>query len=81
MSETKRKPIPDPHCPKCSTQMQLAKTAPFKDVPGIENHTFECPHCGHSEEWIQSVNAPTAANERSRQLWRPTVPARTVSIA
>jgi DNA-directed RNA polymerase subunit RPC12/RpoP len=55
MSQAQQKPIPDPHCRNCSAQMQLAKTAPHKNIANIENRTYECPQCGHSEDWVQSI--------------------------
>jgi predicted RNA-binding Zn-ribbon protein involved in translation (DUF1610 family) len=36
-----------PECPKCGTQMMLARVMP--ESPGHEQRTFECPMCEHSE--------------------------------
>jgi predicted RNA-binding Zn-ribbon protein involved in translation (DUF1610 family) len=36
-----------PECPKCGTQMMLARIEP--DAPGEDRRTFECPMCEHSE--------------------------------
>jgi hypothetical protein len=36
-----------PECPKCGTQMMLARVMP--ESPGHEQRTFECPMYEHSE--------------------------------
>jgi hypothetical protein len=36
-----------PECPKCGTQMMLARIEP--EAPGEDRRTFECPVCEHSE--------------------------------
>jgi len=36
-----------PECPKCGTQMVLARIEP--DKPDYDRRTFECAQCGHSE--------------------------------
>src|ERR1700686_896810 len=41
-----------PTCPKCSQPMNLARTAKFKGHAGIEDRTYKCLKCGHSESWI-----------------------------
>ena len=57
MPATKRLPqIPSlalrPVCPKCSTLMELAHTTQFKANEDIEDRTYQCPKCGHSEAWV-----------------------------
>jgi hypothetical protein len=47
-----------PACPKCSQSMNLAHTAQFKGHAGIEDRTYRCPKCRHSESWIASQNNP-----------------------
>ena len=47
-----------PACPKCSVPMKLARTAPFKGYADIQDWTYECPECRHSESWIASQNNP-----------------------
>jgi DNA-directed RNA polymerase subunit RPC12/RpoP len=49
-----------PGCPKCSQPMKLARVAPFKGHADIQDRTYECPKCGHSESWIASQNVPKA---------------------
>jgi len=49
-----------PACPKCSTPMVLARTAAFKGFADIQDRTYECPKCGHTESWIASQNVPKA---------------------
>jgi len=49
-------PTLQPACPKCSTPMKLASTEPFKAHDGIEDRTYTCPKCGHSESWVVSEN-------------------------
>jgi hypothetical protein len=39
--------IDHPPCPKCATQMFLARVAP--NALGYNRQTFECPNCEHSE--------------------------------
>jgi hypothetical protein len=39
-----------PECPKCGTQMALARIVP--GVPGYERRTLECPMCEHSEDLL-----------------------------
>jgi endogenous inhibitor of DNA gyrase (YacG/DUF329 family) len=39
-------------CPKCSTPMELVSTRPFKSHEDIEDRTYKCPKCGHSEAWV-----------------------------
>jgi predicted RNA-binding Zn-ribbon protein involved in translation (DUF1610 family) len=39
-----------PPCPKCGTQMLLARIAP--DKPDHDKRTFECPKCEHSESVV-----------------------------
>jgi hypothetical protein len=41
-----------PACPKCSVQMELAHTAPFSAYDEVEDRTYKCPKCGHSEAWV-----------------------------
>jgi transcription elongation factor Elf1 len=38
--------------------MKLARTAPFKGYTDIQDRTYECPKCGHSESWIATQNVP-----------------------
>ena len=47
-----------PTCPQCSVPMELARKAPFKGHSGIQDLTYGCPKCGHSESWIASENNP-----------------------
>ena len=42
--------IERPLCPKCATQMHIARIDP--DQPGFERHTFECPACQYSENTV-----------------------------
>jgi ribosomal protein S27AE len=42
--------IEHPPCPKCATQMFLARIAP--NALGYNRQTFECPKCEHSENII-----------------------------
>ena len=42
-----------PGCPKCGTQMLLARIVP--DSPGHELRTFECPMCEHSEDVVANI--------------------------
>jgi hypothetical protein len=53
------KPLPkvpgltlEPCCSKCSEPMELACTVPFKAHDGIEDRTYTCSKCGHSEAWV-----------------------------
>jgi ssDNA-binding Zn-finger/Zn-ribbon topoisomerase 1 len=39
-----------PLCPKCGTQMQLARIEP--DKPGYDLRNYECPACHHLESMI-----------------------------
>jgi len=41
-----------PNCPHCSKSMELSRTAPFKAYDEIEDRTYRCPKCGHSEAWV-----------------------------
>jgi DNA-directed RNA polymerase subunit M/transcription elongation factor TFIIS len=41
-------PIERRDCPKCGTQMMLARIEPQE--PGVDLQTFECPKCNHAEE-------------------------------
>jgi DNA-directed RNA polymerase subunit RPC12/RpoP len=41
-----------PTCQQCSEPMELARTAPFKAYDDIEDRTYQCPKCGHSEAWV-----------------------------
>jgi len=51
-----------PTCSQCSEPMKLARTAPFKGYADIQDRTYECQKCGHSESWIVSISPkPTAA--------------------
>jgi hypothetical protein len=45
-------------CPKCAQPMKLARVAPFKGYADIQDRTYECQKCGHSESWIASQNVP-----------------------
>jgi uncharacterized Zn finger protein len=54
-----------PACPKCSAQMELVRTAPFKSYAGIQDLTYKCLKCGHSESWIASQNNPKAEGGES----------------
>lgn len=38
--------IPTPKCPKCGSQMWMARIEP--DLPDHDKRTFECPQCDHS---------------------------------
>ena len=49
-----------PDCPKCAQPMKLARVAPFKGYADIQDRTYECAKCGHSESWIASQNNPKA---------------------
>jgi hypothetical protein len=40
--------------------MKLARTAPFKGYADIQDRTYECPKCGHSEGWVVSEKNPKA---------------------
>jgi hypothetical protein len=54
--------VPDiiqiPACSKCSAPMRFVKTGPYRpthSIPievGIKQHTFQCPECRHSENWV-----------------------------
>jgi DNA-directed RNA polymerase subunit M/transcription elongation factor TFIIS len=44
--------ILQPACPKCSEPMELARTTPFKAYDEIEDRIYQCPKCGHEEEWV-----------------------------
>ncbi len=39
-----------PECPKCATQMYLARIEPEK--PGYDLRTFECPMCQHVDRAV-----------------------------
>jgi len=39
--------IDRPACPQCGSKMVLASIEPA--APGVDNHTFECDRCDHSE--------------------------------
>jgi ribosomal protein S27AE len=54
-----------PACPKCSVPMKLARAAPFKGYADIQDQTYECPKCGHTESWIASQNVPKAEGGES----------------
>jgi hypothetical protein len=41
-------------CPKCATQMDLARLA--SDKPGFDRRTFECSKCGHTETTVARCN-------------------------
>ena len=41
-----------PACSKCSASMELAHTKPLKVHDEIEDRTYKCPKCGHSEAWV-----------------------------
>jgi hypothetical protein len=43
-----------PDCPKCGTQMMLARIEP--EAPGEDRRTFECPMCEHSESILVVKN-------------------------
>ena len=49
-----------PTCPQCSEPMKLARVAPFKGYADIQDRTYECAKCGHSESWIASQHVPKA---------------------
>jgi predicted RNA-binding Zn-ribbon protein involved in translation (DUF1610 family) len=38
--------IEAPNCPKCGTQMWIARIE--SDEPGHHKRTYECPECNHS---------------------------------
>jgi predicted RNA-binding Zn-ribbon protein involved in translation (DUF1610 family) len=42
-----------PECPKCGTQMLLARSVP--DSPGHELLTFKCPMCEHAESTVATI--------------------------
>ena len=54
-----------PTCPQCSEPMKLARTAPFKGYTDIQDRTYECSKCGHSESWIASQHVPEATGGQS----------------
>ena len=41
-----------PICPTCTQPLVLVRTAPFRNHPDIEDRTYECPKCKHSESWV-----------------------------
>jgi ribosomal protein S27AE len=47
-----------PACPKCSKPMEMARTTPFKAYDEVEDRTYECPKCGHSESWVVKELGP-----------------------
>jgi hypothetical protein len=47
-----------PECPKCGTEMMLARIMP--EGPGEERRTFECPMCEHSESALLPVGVSVA---------------------
>jgi predicted RNA-binding Zn-ribbon protein involved in translation (DUF1610 family) len=51
-------PIVRPECPKCGTEMMLARIMP--EAPGEERRTFECPMCEHSESALVPVGVSVA---------------------
>ena len=51
------KPV-EPTCPQCVEPMELARTALFKGHTGIEDRTYKCAKCGHSEGWVVSESNP-----------------------
>jgi predicted RNA-binding Zn-ribbon protein involved in translation (DUF1610 family) len=51
-------PIVRPECPKCGTQMILARIMP--EAPSEDRRTFECPMCEHSESVLVPVGVPVA---------------------
>jgi hypothetical protein len=46
----------EPTCPQCLEPLELAHTALFKGHAGIEDRTYKCSECGHSESWVVSEN-------------------------
>jgi transcription elongation factor Elf1 len=48
-----------PECPKCGTQMLLARVVP--DSSEHELRTFECPICEHSEEVVAKIELPASS--------------------
>jgi hypothetical protein len=58
-------PAAQPDCPKCSEPMATARTAPFKGHAGIQDRTYECLKCGHSESWIATENNPKTERGQS----------------
>jgi DNA-directed RNA polymerase subunit M/transcription elongation factor TFIIS len=53
-----------PACPKCSTQMHLARIEPEK--PGYDLRTFECPRCQHSETVVVQFKSARKVTLRVR---------------
>jgi hypothetical protein len=47
-------PIGRPRCPECQTRMITA--ALVQGPEGFEHRTFECLHCGHTEEKVVAVD-------------------------
>jgi hypothetical protein len=45
--------------------MTLARVAQFKGYAGIQDRTYECPKCGHSESWIATEHIPKAGGGES----------------
>jgi endogenous inhibitor of DNA gyrase (YacG/DUF329 family) len=45
-------------CPECAALMRMVKTGPYRpnhSIPvkeALEERTFECPECRHSESWV-----------------------------
>ena len=50
--------VQSPACSKCSAPMRLVKIGRYRprcSIPievGIKEHSFECPKCRHSENWV-----------------------------
>jgi hypothetical protein len=51
---TAKDPLNRPECPKCGTQMEVARIV--LEAPGFDRRTFECPMCEHSNEVVVPSN-------------------------
>ena len=69
VAETKFPPflIATPRCPKCGTQMMLARV--FPDRPGYDQCLYECPKCEHEVTEVGQFRR-TAALFRVRNVSR-----------
>jgi hypothetical protein len=53
-TDTPKPKMEAPNCPRCSTQMWIARIEP--DEPDHHKRTYECPACDHSVTEIVKID-------------------------